>query len=194
MTRPPHRLFFAIQPTPAAAASALDLARRLQAGQHLPGRPIEASHLHVTLHWLQDHDSLPMDLVAQALQAGAGVEIAPFDVAFDEIGSLGEPGHGGPVVLTGSAGLAALRKFQRMLAAAMNEAGIGAYIRKTFRPHVTLLYTDPHVPPQPIETLRWTVRELVLIDSWIKPEHRRADYEILGRWPLQSRQAGFADW
>lgn len=194
MPRPPHRLFFAIQPPPAAASAALDRVRQLQAGQPLSGRPIEDTHLHVTLHWLQDHDSLPMDLVAQALQAGGGVEIAPFDVAFDAIGSLGEPGYGGPVVLTGGAGLAALRKFQRMLAAAMNEAGVGQYVRKSFRPHVTLLYADRHVPPQPVETVRWTVRELVLIDSWIKPEHRRADYQILGRWPLQSRQAGFADW
>lgn len=145
---------------------------------------------HVTLHWLQDHASLSPELVAAAMAARGGVNMAPFDVVIDRAQSLGNVTHGGPLVLTGGAGLAALRRFQRALAATMTDAGIGRYIRARFKPHVTLLYDHKYVAPQPVEPVRWTVSELVLVDSLVG----KSKHIVLGRWPLRSRQMGFGDW
>ena len=86
-----------------------------------------------------------------------------------------------------AAGLASLRRLQRLLAAAMTDAGIGRYVRSRFKPHMTLLYDRKYVAPQPIRPLRWTANEVVLIDSLVG----RSQHIVLGRWPLQSRQMGF---
>ena len=116
--------------------------------------------------------------------------MAPFDVVFDRVESLGNASHGGPLVLAGAAALAALRQFQRALAAAMTDAGIGGYVRSSFRPHVTLLYDDKYVAPHPIPPIGWAVNELVLVHSVVG----KSRHIVLGRWPLQSRQMDFGDW
>lgn len=191
--RPPHRLFFAAQPDPAAAAQASARVGALQDRLRLGGRPTAADHQHVTLHWLADHEDFPVELVAVACAAGAAVEHAPFDVVFDHIGSIGDAAHPGPVVLTGGAGLRALRELQRALGRELDAAGLGRYVRRSFKPHLTLLYPRPpaHVPAQPVAPLRWTLRELVLIDSHAGGGN--TEYRILGRWPLCSRQLDLLD-
>lgn len=185
-----HRLFFAVQPDTHAASLADDLERQLRVELGLTGKRVAKERLHVTLHWLQDHISLPPDLLAEAMNAGSAAEMAPFDVVFDRVESLGDVNHGGPLVLTGTAGLASLRQFQRVLAAAMTDAGAGQYVRSSFKPHVTLLYDEQYVPRRNVPAVCWTVNELVLVESRVG----KSQHIVLGRWPLQSRQLGFSDW
>lgn len=184
-----HGLFFAIRPNAAAAQRAIAETRRVRAKHGLSGNAVAAELLHVTLHWLGHHEQrLPDDLLAAAMIAGGSVDAAPFEVAFDRLESLG--GESDLLVLTGGKRLAALRRFQRTLAAAMTDAGIGSHARRDFRPHVSLLFADRPVAPEAIEPIRWVVDELVLVDSWVG----EAKHEVFGRWPLQSRQLGFDDW
>jgi 2'-5' RNA ligase len=191
--RPPHRLFFAAQPDAEARTQALALIGALQARLGLGGRPTAAGHQHVTLHWLADHESFPSELVATACAAGAAVEQAPFDVVLDHVGSIGDAGYPGPVVLSGGDGLRSLRELQRALGRELKAAGMGAYVRRSFKPHMTLLYPRPdaHVPAHAVLPLRWTLRELVLIDS--VAHDRVTEYRVLGRWPLRSRQLDLLD-
>jgi len=193
MPRAPHRLFFAAQPDAAACTQALTLIGALQARLGLGGRPTAAGHHHVTLHWLADHESLPSELVAAACAAGAAVEQAPFDVVFDRLGSIGDAVRPGPVALSGGDGLRLLRELQRVLGRELESAGMGAYVRRSFKPHMTLLYPRPdaHVQAHAVVPLRWTLRELVLIDS--VAHDRITKYRILGRWPLRSRQLDLLD-
>ena len=186
-----HRLFFAIRPDAAAATAAAELTRIACASRGLASRPLDAERMHVTLHWLQDHAELPAEVVAAAKRAGtvAGGEAA-FPVAFDKLESFGDARRGGPLVISGGAGLKALRRFQRCLSAAMVDAGIGSYVRRGFRPHMTLRYDKAQVAPEPIAPIRWTVDELVLVDSLVG-RHRHV---VLGQWPLHGRQAGFEGW
>ena len=188
-----HRLFFAIRPDAAVAAAACDLARRACSRHGLTGRPQDAERLHVTLHWLGDHAEPPTELIRAALRAGERTDTAPFEVAFDRLQSLGSAGqHRRPVVLSGRAGLVALRRFQRTLAGSMADAGIGRHVRdaRTFHPHVTLLYDDKGVRARAIAPIRWTVHEFLLIESLVG----QSRYSVLGRWSLALRQAGFTGW
>ena len=50
--------------------------------------------------------------------------------------------------------------------------------KKAFMPHVTLLYAERSVEEHPIEPIRWTVNEFVLIHSMHGHVH-------LARWPLR---------
>jgi 2'-5' RNA ligase len=190
MAQARQRLFFAVRPTATASCAAFSQAQRLKVAHRLVGRLIPVERLHVTLHWLRDHAALPQELVAQAMAAGGGVEMAPFDVVFDRVESLGDANHGGPLVLAGTQGLLGLRKLHRALAGAMKDAGLGEYVRTSFRPHVTLLYAEQYVAPQAVEPIRWTVTELVLVHSVVGASRHIA----LGQWPLQSTQLGLGDW
>ncbi|HSI58471.1 MAG TPA: 2'-5' RNA ligase family protein [Ideonella sp.] len=168
---------------------AIDATQRQTDAHGLSGGRVKPECLHVTLHWLGDHDDLPHELLRRAKDAGGSVEMAPFGVGFDRIGSLGGTGMGG-LALTGAAGLKNLRQFQRALAMAMEAAEIGCHIRKRFNPHVSLLYCQRHVAREPIAPIRWRVDELVLIDSLVGC----GKHVDLGNWPLRSRQMSFGDW
>jgi RNA 2',3'-cyclic 3'-phosphodiesterase len=185
-----HRPFFAIRPSAEAGSMAVDAMQQQMDKRRLRGHAVPPEYLHVTLHWLGDHDdSVPRELLRCAKAAGGGVDMAPFGVGFDRIGSLGDASVGG-LALTGGPELATLRQFQRALAAEMKAAGIGSRVRTSFNPHVSLLYSHEHVTPEPIAPIRWTVNELVLVDSLVG----RGVHVVLGSWPLQSRQTGFSGW
>ena len=174
-----HRLFFAIRLDHASAVAAAAL------GAKLHSRRLQAEdRLHITLHWLRDHASLPAELVTVAMAAGGRVDMAPFDVVFDRAETLHGPQEVGPLVLKGSTGLIALRRFQRALGDAMRDAGIGHLARSTFKPHVTLAYAGRAIDTQAIDPIRWTVKEFFLIHSVLG----ESKHIVLGRWPLCVRQ------
>ena len=180
-----QRLFFAIRPDADAQGQMWSLGSQLCDAHGLKGNRVELDRLHVTLHWLGEHAELPSDLVERTLAAGAGVDAAPFDVVFDRAGCM--DGGGGLLVLTASRGSGSLQRFQRAVAGAMTDAGIGRYVRSGFRPHVSLVYADRQVERQAIAPIRWTVNELVLIHSAVGESR----HIVLGRWPLQTRQLNF---
>lgn len=184
-----HRLFYAVRPDLAARLMAIDALQRQMDARHLEGRRVRPENLHITLHWLGDYEDMPHELLCRAKEAGGSVEMAPFGVGFDRIGSFGGAGKGG-LVLTGGVELKRLRQLQRALATEMEVSGIGHHIRKPFNPHVSLLYCDEHVGREPIAPIRWRVDELLLIDSLLG----RGKHVNLGQWPLQSRQMSFSDW
>lgn len=185
----PHKVFYAVRLDSAARSKVIDATRQQMDAHHLAGGRVPPEYLHVTLHCLGDYENVPHELLRRAREAGGSVEMAPFDVGFDRIGSLGGAGMGG-LALTGGAELKKLREFQRALATAMETTGIGQHIRKRFNPHVSLLYCEELVAREPIAPIRWRVDELVLIDSHVGYGRHVA----LGRWPLQSRQMGFTEW
>lgn len=155
----------------------------------MSGGRVPPAHLHVTLLWLGDHDDMPHDLLRRAKGAAGRVEMAPFGVGFDRIGSFGDASMGG-LALTGTAELKMLRQFQRTLATTVQAAGINPVARKQFKPHISLLYCKQRVAREEIAPIRWQVREFVLIESLVG----QGKHIDLGTWPLQSRQMSFSDW
>lgn len=174
-----HRLFYAAMPDPDTAARIAAMAVRLRSERHIDARPLRAERLHISLHQLGDFVRVPEVIVARACVAAASLDVPPFDVTFDRVSSFKGRAEHHPLVLTGSAGLNELGDFRQGLGDALRKVGLPVS-RARFTPHLTLLYAESRFEPQAIEPVTWTVREFVLIHSWLG----KTRYDVIGRWPL----------
>jgi 2'-5' RNA ligase len=174
-------LFFAIIPSPQSAAQIEQRMQDFRGEFGLKGEPLATDHFHVTLYYLGAHRGVPRGIVAKASETAASVRVAPFEVTFDRARSFSGKGGSRPFVLGSSRNLAELQALQQALRVALRRAGLDNWAQPAFTPHVTLLYDSLRVPEQPIEPVRWTVREFVLMRSLLGMSR----YEMLGRWPLQ---------
>lgn len=175
---PTHRLFFGIWPDDGAIGRLTRLMARLRNDKIMPGRPVDADRLHVTLHHLGDFgNQVPPSLVPNASMAAATVKMQPFNVTFDRAG-----GTRGQFLLRASDESAALTEFRKILSAALVKAGLRDRVKTAFNPHVTLSYDFSDVPERPIEPITWTVSQFVLIDSLLgKHQHVKR-----GSWSVRS--------
>lgn len=179
-SRPPtDRLFLAVLPTAEAGANVQALAEEVRAKYELRGRPLKSDRFHVTLHHLGDFPGLPETEVVAVRKACTSVAAAmgPFDVAFDRVKNFSQKPSRRPVVLTDGGGNHKLRElYQRLLIELRTPPP-----KRPFSPHVTLLYDERSVPEMVLsQPLRWTVREIVLIDSLMG----QSKYVELERWEL----------
>jgi 2'-5' RNA ligase len=175
------RLFFAFYPDAATASERIaPLATRLRASQRLHGKILAPERFHVTLHHIGDFAGLPQQLVKAVSEAAASVKFPRFEVAFDFAASFGKkPGRSHPFVLQGDSGVQRIVEFRRLLGEALKQVGIKP--DASFTPHVTLLYDDRVVPPQPVvPPVRWEASDFVLVHSLIG----RGVHIPLARWPL----------
>ncbi len=108
------------------------------------------------------------------------MQAAPFGLGFDRVESFLRKSRNRPFVMRGSDdGLAAMHGFRDRLGLGLQREG--CVVDTQFTPHVTLLYDDMAVAPQPIEPIVWTVREFVLMHSLIG----RGQHVPLSRWTLR---------
>lgn len=178
---PAHRVFLAIKPDADTAARIAQLVEQLRPVVGFKGKALRPERLHVTLHHLGDFvQSPPEDLVARALRAAGDLVHAPFEVTFDQVVSFHGRRDHRPFVLLGSDGVAELTAFQLALGQSLERAGLPVR-QAPFKPHVTLLYDRGGFAPKAVEPIGWTVREFVLIHSWLG----KTRYDELGRWPLR---------
>lgn len=177
--QPTDRLFFALIPTPEAAAAIARQRGLLRDQYDFRGKPIGSARLHVTLSHLGDYLGFPQDLANTAMTAAARVKAAPFDVLFDRAGSFRGRPRNRPLVLLGDEGVAALAAFQQTLGSALETAGLGKP-NPHYTPHVTLLYDNRFVPMQAIEPIGWRASEFVLVHSLLG----QTRHIPLARWPL----------
>jgi RNA 2',3'-cyclic 3'-phosphodiesterase len=169
------RLFLAVVPDADAAARIFGLARALKQAHRFPGKLIEPECLHLSLFFLGEIDG---QLVRIVSDAAAELRAQPFEVRFDRSATfLGRPGNR-PFVLIGDDGLEELRTFRRTLGAALASKSLKRLAKREFTPHITLLYADRKVEEYPIEPIRWTVNEFVLV-------HSARGHTYLARWPLR---------
>jgi 2'-5' RNA ligase len=171
-------LFFGIRPDGGATDCLTRLMAQLHDDKTMLGWPVDRDRLHVTLLRLGAFaDQIPPNLVSTASAAATTIRTEPFTVVFDRVA-----GTGGPFLLGGSDGLAALRSFQQTLKIALITAGLRRYVRPVPEPHVTLSYDSPAVPERPIDPIGWTARQFVLIESRLgKHEHVERD-----RWSIRN--------
>jgi RNA 2',3'-cyclic 3'-phosphodiesterase len=184
------RLFFAILPSPVAAAQIAERIHSLCVEHGLKGRPVAPSRLHISLHGLGDHSRLPQTLIEVARNAAASIAMPPFEIEFDRVMSFNRKDKKRPFVLRVGSDMTALNMFHRCLGDAMKKAGLGLWVASHFTLHMTLLYDDCAVKERPIEPICLTVSDFVLVHSLVG----RSRYLELARWPLRRGpgQAGAA--
>lgn len=175
--RLPYTLFFSIFPEADVANAIAIEAAHWRRKHGLVGKPLPAHRLHVTLHDLGGHVQLPQGLVDVARQAGDAVSARVFDVVFDRAMSFPSSGT---YVLCGGEGTARLAAFRQSLGLAIGNVGLP--VRRSFTPHMTVLYDRQPVAEHTIEPIHWTVKEFVLINSHVG----QGVHEVLGRWPLHA--------
>jgi 2'-5' RNA ligase len=183
---PTDRYFFAIFPDAAAADRIARLAATVR-GQHgLSSRLQDRERLHLTLHLIGDFHGMPHDLLDRVRAAAATVQTVMFDLRFDTVASFARRRQA-PLVLRSASPQPGLLQLRESLLGALRTAGLARDQAAYFVPHVTLLYDDLQLPPQPVEPVVWTVREFVLVHSFLG-QHR---YEYLDRFALAGRADGF---
>ncbi len=173
-------VFFAILPDAAHAALIKQQTRHLCRELGLTGEPLTVRHPHVSLYNLGSYECVPRGIVAAAAEAGDAVQMRQFDVGFDKVMSFTGRQGNLPLVLRGDDGIAGLMMLHQYLGLAMRNAGLGPWAKGSYTPHLTLRYGADQVGEHAIETIRWTVREFVLVNS-LRDRHQ---YVLLGRWPL----------
>lgn len=174
------RLFFAVLPDDDAKARIAALAARLRREHALTGTPIAPGRLHVSLYGVGSYGNPTPEVITAVEQAGTGVEASSFEVQFDRVLSF-KRSSSLPLVLAGGNGLAALTAFRRALGVEMTKVGMRHPVRSSFTPHLTLLYDDHPIHEMDIDSIAWTVREFVLVQSL----YGRGRHVHLVRWPLR---------
>jgi RNA 2',3'-cyclic 3'-phosphodiesterase len=156
------RLYFGAVPDFDSAARMHRLAGILQRAHRFRGKLIAPECLHVSLLFLGRWSE---PVVRHACEAVAGVKVNPFEVSFDRTASFGGRPGNHPLVLLGDDTSDRLKSLGHVLGAAIAEKGIGRRAARDFTPHVTLLYGERAIDEYPVEPIRWTVNEFVLIHS-----------------------------
>jgi 2'-5' RNA ligase len=169
------RLFLGVVPDADAAARIYRLARALKQAHKFDRAIVEPARLHVSLFFLGE---LSEHMVRIVYEAANEVWADPFEVRFDRSVSFRGRAGNRPFVLVGGDGLNGLLSFRRTLSVALAGRGLRRLASKDFTPHITLLYGERN-GEHPIEPIRWTVNEFVLIHSMNGHVH-------LGRWLLRS--------
>lgn len=133
--------------------------------------------MHITLHVIGEYDETPQAAVLAARQAGDAVLADAFDVVFDRAMTfIGAKAY----VLGGGEGVEQVKAFWLNLGIQL--ANIQPIKKSSFTPHMTLSYMGRAVVEHPIEPIRWTAREFVLINSHVGDTY----HEVVGRWPLRA--------
>ncbi|WP_296600060.1 2'-5' RNA ligase family protein [Phenylobacterium sp.] len=179
MVRGKHVVYLALQPTPEAAVEALARLDALPQRRRMSAKPTAPNRVHVSLAGIGDFKRPPTPVFEKVMEAIADVAVAPFVVEFNRIATWG--GADPPcVVLWGDEGVIGVHALFSEIHKALWRADMAPRREPEFTPHMTLIYDRTEVPETPVEPVRWTATEVVLIHS----VHGEGRHEVMGRLPL----------
>lgn len=171
-----HKIFLAVKPDAIATEQAEDRTLRLIDEYGLAGIPLKPSNLHISLPLIFEGDEIPNgieEFVSARVQA---VQMPPFEIILDVAMTFRLPKQH-VLVLSTAGSIANIYNLNRQLVMAGGAMATGS----SFNPHMSLLYTDRPVRKQSIEPVRWTVREFVLVHSFVG----LGRHETMARWRLR---------
>jgi 2'-5' RNA ligase len=184
-----HRLLFMALPDESAARRISHVAYDLKRKHRLHGELLPSKRLHVSLFHVGDYYQFPHDIADRAKEGASGLVLPPIEIVLDRVMSFSGAQVDPPredsyaLVLLASQGVTELAMLRKALALAMMKAGVRPRYGLHFKPHLTLLYDRRHRIMEDVEPIRWTVSELMLIDSLVG----KGRDEELGRWSLKGR-------
>ena len=167
------RLFFALQPDPAARTALAVLAADVARG--CGGRAVAPAKIHLTLAFLGDVETSGMQRARAAAQAVAG---DAFRMTVDRVGSFARQ-----AVAWAAPGIVPpeLTRLHDALASRLREAGF-ALDPRPYAPHITIARRSarPVTAAQPT-AIAWDAGEFVLVES----DLATGAYRDLARWTLR---------
>ena len=174
---PTQRLYFAVVPEPAMCERIGELAEAMR-GEHglqavLTGEEVPL----IILQHIGDFPGVNARTLKRICMAAAKVQRPSFEVCFDHVGSL--PGDGRyPFSLQCGAGADLLCDLQADLLKLMQP--VLGRIKPGPTPHIPMLTDSRQVAEQPVQSMRWLVREFILLRQYLGQDRE----ELEGIWSL----------
>lgn len=158
---------YAMVKPPLAIAHEIDCCRRLLDIESRYGM----ARFHLTVLPLGNSLHIATAQLERLKQVMASVEVEPFRVALDTL-------ERNALIGKGNGGIRLLRQAlkQALIAAGLPVAAYDA------RPHVSIAYDAAPERKLSVPTIAWTAEDFLLIRSG------HGHHEVLGQWPLKSRQ------
>lgn len=175
-----HRLFVALRPPPAIREQLLDLMHGIAAARWQGD-----DQLHLTLRFVGSVERPMAEDIAAAL---GRIDMQPFEIALNSIGSFGKDGK--PAALwAGIQAPAALQRLRAKIESAFRALGLEAD-RRAFLPHITLARLNSAAGPienfvrdnLDLTSAPFAVEHFDLVESFLGPDGAR--YESVARYPL----------
>lgn len=174
---PTQRLYFAVVPEPEVCERIGELAEALRSEHGLQAVLTGEEVPLIIVQYLGDFPGVDARTLKRICLAAAKVQRPAFEVCFDYVGSL--PGDGRyPFALQCGAGVDLLLDLQADLLKLMQP--VLGRVRPGQAPHIPLLVDSRQVAEQPVQSMRWLVREFVLLRQFLGQDHE----ELEGIWSL----------
>jgi RNA 2',3'-cyclic 3'-phosphodiesterase len=177
--RDPGTVYFAFKPGPDVIGQVELVGNHLCARHELAGsvRPLV---LHLTICAIGYFPVLPEERVEAARGVAGRLVAKPFEIILNRARTYPNGKEKPPLVAFADSGVSRVDLFRYALIADLRRNGF-SFSKKLPDPHMTLFYDHRVVAEEPIDPIRWVVRDFVLVHS-IYGEGR---HELLGRWPLR---------
>lgn len=173
---PVHALFFAAVPPSAVRAQMATLWQC-----HGTGARFRGNTLHLSVHGVGRLAVIDPVLLRRLRQVAAVLRVAPFPLCLDRLMAFNGRSGARPLVLTTDRACPRLDALAAEVRAACLAADLPTRGNTKVTPHVTLAYGPGLARARPLdESIRWTIDEIVLIDS-LQGQERHVP---LGRWHL----------
>ena len=173
-------VYFAFKPEPAVAEQGVSIGSRLCAKHGLIGR-VSPAVLHVTICPIAYLPKLSDEDIDAARKVAGSLVAEPFEMILDRIRTYPNGQERLPLVAFADNGVPRAGLFRHALIADLRRGGFMIH-RKLPKLHMTLLYDRRTVAEEPIDPIRWIVRDFALVHSI----HGEGRHVLLGQWPLRS--------
>lgn len=174
---PTQRLYFAVVPDPEVCERIGELAEALRSEHGLQAVLTGEEVPLIIVQHVGDFPGVDARTLKRICLAAAKVQRPAFEVCFDYVGSL--PGDGRyPFALQCGAGVDLLLDLQADLLKLMQP--VLGRVRPGQAPHIPLLVDSRQVAEQPVQSMRWLVREFVLLRQFLGQDRE----ELEGIWSL----------
>jgi 2'-5' RNA ligase len=185
--------FFAIVPPEEIRLAMIRLRQETVAREKIFGRPVAPERLHISVAPLirlspTDIADFEQEVEPLADAISAGLTMSAFDLVLDRVQTFNtkdrDEAHRRYYLVLDSRDPPGLMRLNDLFRQSLVRCGLGAAIPRAFNAHLTLFYANRPIAPRDIRPIRWTVRDVALVQSF----HGEGRYVILKRWPFAARR------
>jgi 2'-5' RNA ligase len=176
--RKPGTVYFAFKPEPDVIGQTVSVGNHLCARHELAGS-VRPSVLHMTICAIGYFPVLPEERVETARRVAHRLVAKPSEMILNRVRTYPNGKEKQPLVAFADSGVSRADLFRYALVADLRRNGF-SFPKKLPNPHMTLSYDRRIVAEEPIDPIRWEVRDFVLVHS-VKGE---GWHDQLGQWPL----------